>query len=191
MSLLDAILGRDKPVKSKTEALFGLTTCDLTMQSALDMVPTDKAAISFRPVSTGDWNDLEKEMNDLLDVSTHDSPLKWKWFTDDYGFKWVILEASEFENLVATANMIGQELTEHGFGAQLLAAIVQYKQSGGNKAYLIYNYKRGTFYPFVPDPNQKHARLNPVEFRISGALQKELPIEKEIESWYPLWGVPI
>ena len=191
MSLLDTLLGRDKPAKSKTDALFALTTCQLTMESALDMTPTNRAAISFRPVSTGNWNDLEREMNDLLNVSTHDSPLKWKWFSDDYGFKWVILEAAEFENLIATANMIGDELTEHGFGAQLLAAITQYKDAQGQNAYLIYNYKRGTFYPFVPNPSQHQERLNAEEFRISGTLQKELPIEKEIQSWYPLWGVPI
>ena len=191
MSFLDSLLGRDNPVKSKTDALFALTTCDLTMQSALDLTATNNAAISFRPVSTGDWNDLEREINDLLNVSTHDSPLKWKWFADDYGFKWVILEANEFENLIATANMIGDELTEHGFGAQLLAAIIQYKDNDGQQVYMIYNYKRGTFYPFVPDPHQTQQRLNSEEFRISGTLQKELPIEKDIRSWYPLWGVPL
>ncbi|HEV3309150.1 MAG TPA: hypothetical protein VG815_01320 [Chloroflexota bacterium] len=191
MSFLDALLGRDKPAKSKTESLFALTTCDLTMESALQMKPTNRAAISFRPVSTGDWADLEHEMNDLLDVSTHDSPLKWKWFADEFEFKWIILEANEFENLIATANMIGDELTEHGFGSQLLAAITQYTDHDGRNVYLIYNYKRATFYPFVPDPDHKQQRLNAEEFQISGTLQKELPIEKEIESWYPLWGVPL
>jgi len=191
MSFLDALLGRDKPAKSRTEALFALTTSELTMQTALDMTATNRAAISFKPVSTGDWGDLEKEMNDLLVVSTHDSPLTWKWFTDEYGFKWVILEAGELENLVATANMVGDELTEHGFGEQLLATIVQYRDGEGHQIYLIYNYKRGTFYPFVPDPTHNQERLNPLEFRISGTLQKELPIEKDVQSWYPLWGVPL
>ena len=191
MSLLDSLLGRDKPMKSKTENLFALTTCVLTMQAALDMAPTNQAAISFHPVSTADWADLEKEMTDLLQVSTHDSPLKWKWFTDEFEFKWVILEAGEFENLIATANMIGDELTDHGFGDQLLAAIIQFKDSTGRQVYLIYNYKRGTFYPFVPDPSRNQERLNPIEFRMSGTLAKELPIEKDVQSWYPLWGLPL
>jgi len=191
MSFLDTILGRDKPVKSKVDKLFGLTTCDVTMETALSMKPTNKAAISFRPVSTFDWGDLEKEIADLLEVSTHDSPLTWKWFTDEFEFKWVILEAKEFENLIATANMIGDELTDHGFGDQLLAAIVQYQDADANQVYLIYNYKRATFYPFVPDPAKTRERLNAEEFRISGTLAKELPIEKEVESWYPLWGVPL
>lgn len=191
MSLLDALLGRDKPVKSKTDALFALTTCQPTLQTELDMVATNRAAISFRPVSSGDWKNLESEIGDLLQVSTKDSPLQWRWFADDYGFKWVILEAGEFENLVATINMVGDELASHRFGDQLLASIVQFKDADGHQVYLIYNYKRGTFYPFVPNPDRTQDRLTAIEFRISGTLSKELPIEKEVESWYPLWGVPL
>ena len=191
MSFLDTLLGRDKPLKSKTDRLFALTTCEVTIETALDMKATNKAAISFRPVSTFDWDGLESEMQDLLKVSTQDSPLKWRWFTDEFEFKWVILEASEFENLIATANMIGDELTDHGYGDQLLAAIVQFTDKSGRSVYLIYNYKRGSFYPFVPDPSRDRERINSEEFRISGTLAKELPIEKEVESWYPLWGIPI
>lgn len=191
MSFLDAILGRDKPARSKTDALFALTTCEATMETELDMKATNAAAISFRPVSSGSWADLEREMADLLQVSGKDSPLQWRWFTDEYGFKWAVLQATEFENLIATANMIGEELTDHGFGEQLLATIVHYKDGQGRQIYLIYNYKRGSFYPFVPNPDRNQDRLTAIEFRVSGVLSKELPLEKEIASWYPLWGVPI
>ncbi len=191
MSLLDALLGRDKPAKSKTEALFALTTCEPTLVTELNLSPTNHAAISFRPVSSGDWTSMEQEIDDLLKVSTRDAPLEWKSFADDYGFKWIVLKANEFENLVATINMIGDELGSHGFGEQLLAAIVQLKDQNGRSAYLIYNYKRGTFYPFVPNPDRAQDRLNAEEFRMSGVLKGELPIEKEIEAWYPLWGVPL
>jgi PspA associated protein B len=92
---------------------------------------------------------------------------------------------------VATVNMISDELAAHGFGDQLLAAIFQYTDSEKRHVYLIYNYKRGSFYPFVPNPKKKQERLNALEFRISGVMQKELPIEKEVEAWYPLWGVPL
>jgi hypothetical protein len=191
VSFLDSLLGRDKPIKSKTEALFALTTAQLTIQTTLNMSATNRAAVSFRPVSTADWSGLESEMESLLKVSTQDAPLTWKWFTDEFEFKWAILEANEFENLIATTNMIGDELTDHGYGDQLLAAIVQFKDGDGKSVYLIYNYKRGAWYPFVPDPARNHERLNAEEFRISGTLAKDLPIEKEVESWYPLWGVPL
>lgn len=191
MSILDAVLGRDKPAKSKPDALFALTTAEPTLETELDMTATKRAAISFRPVSSGDWSGLEREISDLLEVSTKDSPLQWKWYTDNFGFKWVILDAGEFENLIATLNMVGDELTSHGFGEQLLASLVQFKDADDHQVYLIYNYKRGSFYPFVPNPERKQDRLTAIEFRMSGVLGKELPIEKDIESWYPLWEVPL
>jgi hypothetical protein len=191
MGFLDTIFGRDRPIKSRTDGLFALSTAQLTLETQLELTPTNEAAISFRPVSTAEWKSMETEMNDLLRVSVKDSPLQWKWQSDDYGFRWVIMHTDEYENLVATIHMMGDELTAHGFGEQLLAAIFQFRDSDSRNVYLIYNYKRGTFYPFVPDPNREHERLNAVEFQMSGALKTDLPIEKELEQWYPLWGVPL
>lgn len=191
MGFLDAIFGRDRPIKSKTEGLFALSTAELTLESQLELKTTNEAAISFRPVSNAEWKAMETEMNDLLNVSVKDSPLQWRWYSDEYGFRWVILHTEEFENLVATVHMLGDELGAHGFGDQLLAAIFQFRDANGRNVYLIYNYKRGTFYPFVPDPQREHERLNAVEFQMSGTLKTDLPIEQEIEQWYPLWGVPL
>jgi hypothetical protein len=53
----------------------------------------------------------------------------------------------------------------------------------------LYNYKRGTFYPFVPDRNR--TRDNAFELRLSSVLRGELQIETELEKWYALWGIPL
>jgi hypothetical protein len=29
-----------------------------------------------------------------------------------------------------------------------------------------------------------------LEFRMRSAMERELPIEKEMEKWHPLWGIP-
>jgi hypothetical protein len=29
-----------------------------------------------------------------------------------------------------------------------------------------------------------------VEMRLKSLIEKELPIEKNLEKWYPLWGMP-
>jgi len=29
-----------------------------------------------------------------------------------------------------------------------------------------------------------------LEFRLGSAMEGELPAEKEVEEWYPLWGIP-
>ena len=55
--------------------------------------------------------------------------------------------------------------------------------------YLIYNFKRGAFYPFVPAGPQQ--RDNERELVLRAQLGSELPIETELTRWFALWGIPI
>jgi hypothetical protein len=57
--------------------------------------------------------------------------------------------------------------------------------------YFIYNYKRGYWYPFVPDPDNPKQRLTERELQLKAQVGSELPLEPEIERWFPLWGIPI
>jgi hypothetical protein len=57
--------------------------------------------------------------------------------------------------------------------------------------YFIYNYKRGSWYPFVPDPESPKQRLTERELQLKAQVGSELPLEPEIERWFPLWGIPI
>ena len=56
--------------------------------------------------------------------------------------------------------------------------------------YWIYNYKRGTFYPFVPAAGDQQ-RDNERELVLKAQIGTELPVEPELERWFPLWGIPI
>ena len=44
--------------------------------------------------------------------------------TDTYGYEWVIVRDSDFEDLVTAVHLVASELKAQGFGAQLLAARV-------------------------------------------------------------------
>ncbi|MDQ2742157.1 MAG: hypothetical protein M3Z66_07640 [Chloroflexota bacterium] len=190
MSLFDALLGRDKPLKSKLDNLFGLSTAELTLATEFDLTPTNAAAVSFRRVSSGEFARLETEINDLLQASTKDSPLQWHSYTDNFGYQWIIVQAEEFSNLVATMHMISLELQDGGYGEQLLASVFQYRSvRTGQNVYWIYNYKRGTFYPFVPTGKQD--RDNAFEMRLNAIMSLELECERDLTKWYALWGIPL
>ena len=60
----------------------------------------------------------------------------------------------------------------------------------GKPVYFIYNYKRGTWYPFVPAGGEQQ-RSTERELQIKAQIGAELPIEQELERWFPLWGIPI
>lgn len=59
----------------------------------------------------------------------------------------------------------------------------------GRRAYLVYLYKRGTFYPFCPAGGEQ--RDNELELRLRGVLEGELPVEADLARWFPLWGLPL
>ncbi len=61
---------------------------------------------------------------------------------------------------------------------------------GAGLVYFIYNYKRGYWYPFVPAPGDEQ-RSTERELQLKAQMAKELPIEPEMDRWFPLWGIPI
>ena len=54
----------------------------------------------------------------------------------------------------------------------------------------IYNYKRGAFYPFVPAGGEQQ-RDSERELRLQAQIGDDLPVETELERWFPLWDIPI
>ena len=64
--------------------------------------------------------------------------------------------------------------------------------AGSNNArtlYLIYLAKRGTFYPFAPTGKEK--RDIEAELRMKAVLGHDLPLEQDLENWFPLWDLPV
>jgi hypothetical protein len=189
LSWLDSVLGRTKPVKSSLDQLFGMSTAEVTLNTELELKATGKAAISFRPVSSGEFQRLQHEIEELLKASTRDAPLEWHTTADSYGFQWVALHSSDFSNVVTTIHMISHELQDSNFGEQLLASVFEFKDPAGRSVFWVYNYKRGAFYPFVPTGGEN--RDNAFEMRLCGVMKQELQIEEDAARWYPIWGIPL
>ncbi|WP_326808039.1 MULTISPECIES: PspA-associated protein PspAB [unclassified Streptomyces] len=55
---------------------------------------------------------------------------------------------------------------------------------------LIYLYKRGTFYPFAPLPGAAEKRDNGLELQVRALLANDLPLEKDLSRWFPVWSAP-
>jgi PspAB-like protein len=189
MRLIDILLGRTRPVKPRVEKLFALSTSRITIAEKFDANPTGNAGICFKPVETSYFGFAESDLKQLLDLTGRETGSKVYTAKDNYGFRWILLADSEFEDLVATAHVVSQTLQERGFGEQMLAAVFEFSDGERHKIYWIYSYKRGNFYPFVPLPNRQ--RDNAYELRLRAVLEKELPVEPELERWYPIWDIPL
>ena len=82
------------------------------------------------------------------------------------------------------------ELQGGGYGDRLLAAVFAFRDEQAKPVYWIYNYKRGAFYPFVPAGGEQQ-RDNERELRLKAQIGADLPVEAELERWFPLWDIPI
>ena len=185
----DSLLGRSRPAPSKIERLFAMSTAQVTLETQLNLTSDIHAGIVFRPVESTYFEQASKELTDLLKLGTRDTGTEFKIEMDQFRFRWIILTDPQFEDLVATIHIISQTLVEDQFGEQLLASAFRFNTSDGQSVYWFYNYKRGSFYPFVPMKSGRQ-RDNALELRLSSAMERELPVEKELERWYPMWDIP-
>lgn len=184
---LDALLGTTRLPEAETERLFAISTATVTMQASLDLKPSGSAALCFRPVESARYDEAKREIEELLQISCREAGSTCRLETDRYHFTWMVIEDPDFEEIVAGIHMVSQTLIERGFGPYLLCAVFGF--AGAKKVYWIFNFKQGRFYPFVPQGDS--ARDSACEFRLRSLLEAELPIEQEVERWYPLWGIPV
>ncbi len=185
-----SILGESQPVKPNLEKLFALSTAHVTLTNEIGLEPGGRAGLCFKPLTSARFEGLGSDMQRLLQISAEESGTVISDDNDRYGYRWALLEDEQFEDLIATIHIFSQTLQEEGFGEQLLAAVFKFLR-GKQPVYWIYNYKSGNFYPFVPTDSAKRRRDNAYELRLRGLMQRELPLEPEIENWFPLWGVPV
>jgi hypothetical protein len=190
MRFLDALFGRTRLPRPKTEGLFTLVTAQLDLESNLGWRPAGKAALCLKPITTTEFEAVQAELEDLVKLAAHDSDTQVSIELDQYRYRWLIFADSDFEDLVGVIHIAGRELQDRGYGEQLLAAIFRFAR-GDELAphYLVYSYKRGAFYPFIPLPGQK--RDTAAEMRAGALLGDQLPAERDQARWYPLWDCPV
>jgi hypothetical protein len=136
------------------EDLFGMSTAYVTMYADLDFESVGEAALCFSAV-------------------------------DSHGYNWVVLTDDDEEDLVTSIHFAADTLVERGYGSRLLAAVFGFERArDGQQAYWVYSFRRGAYYPFVPDRGDHDRQL---EFKLDSVLDGELSVEPDKEYWYPLW----
>ena len=192
MGLANVLFGRKKLKDPARERLFAISTARITLQTELDLKPTGSAGVCFKPLSAGEFVRAENELQQLLEAVGTESGSKVERKSDEFGFEWLVVHDSEFEDLVATVHLVASELQARGFGPQLLAAVFPFEGGGfkEKRVYWIYGFKRGAFWPFVPT-GEGQERDNAEELELKAKLEKELPIEPDITRWFGVFEAPL
>jgi hypothetical protein len=189
VGLGDVLFGRKKLKGANLDKLFALSTAAITLATETSLKPAGVAAVVFKPLSAGDFMRAEADIDELLGVAARDSGSQVRRRSDSFGFQWMVIRDKDFEDLVTTTHLVSSELVDRGFGGQLLAAMFAFRD-GDRPVYLIYGYKRGTFWPFVPT-GEEQERDNAEELRLKNVLESELPIEPDLTRWLALFDAPL
>ena len=147
-----------------------------------------------------------KDTEEVVTATAGDLSGKVETRDDDYGYRWMILRSPAdkpcVEDLAVGINAVSGSIETAGYGDRLLCAVFAFDDRSsaggaagsapgrGSRVYFIYNYKRGSWYPFVAAPGDKQ-RNTERELQLKAQMAGELPIEPELERWFPLWGIPI
>jgi hypothetical protein len=190
VGFLDALTGRRKLAGPAKDRLFAISTGYVTMQTQLGIVSRGAAAVVFQPLATADFESIVKETEELVRATAADSATTVERRDDPYRFRWLILRGEDFDGLVVAINAISGALEAGGYGERLLCAVFAFQDDQARPLYWIYNYKRGSFYPFVPAGGREQ-RDNERELVLQAQMSRELPIEQELGRWFALWGTPI
>ena len=191
MGFLDVLRGK-RQIKQAvpTDRVFAMTTAQVTLEMQLGMTSSGRAAICFQPLATADFEQIVRDMEEVVRSSGEETGTTIETSDDDFGYRWMVLNDPDFEDLVVGLNTVSTALEGGGYGDRILAGVFPFRDEKGKPVYFIYNYKRGAFYPFVPAGGEQQ-RDNERERRLKAQIGQDLPVEPELERWFPLWGTPI
>jgi hypothetical protein len=190
MGLFDILTGKRKMKGPAESRLFAMSTAAITLDMTLELRSSGKAAIVFQPLATADFGSIVSDMEEVLRGTGEDTGTGVEKTDDSFGYRWMVLSDPDFEDLVVGINVVSQALQDGGYGERILCAVFAFRDNEDQPVYWIYNYKRGTYYPFVPAGGEQR-RDSERELRLKAQIGNELPVEPELERWFPLWGIPI
>ncbi len=190
MGLRDILTGRGSVKQPAAhERLFALTTAYVTLETAYGITSAGAAGIVVQALATSDFQAVLKDTEEVVRATAGDAGASVETVDDEFGFRWEIVRTSAVEDLVVAINGVSSSIETGGYGERLLCAVFAFRGAEGAPINFIYNYKRGSWYPFVPAPGDRQ-RSTERELQLKAQIGGELPIEPELERWFPLWGVP-
>jgi hypothetical protein len=201
VGLRDILTGRHEVKGPAPDRLFAISTAYVTLQAEHQIEPAGTAAIVFQALATSEFEATLRDMEEVVKATGGESGTSVSTQDDSYGYRWMVLRnpagAPCVEDLAVGINAVSSSIETAGHGERLLCAVFAFLDAQKRRIYFIYNYKRGFWYPFVPADGggggeaAAQQRSTERELQLKAQMASELPMEPELERWFPLWGIPI
>jgi len=183
----------------REEGIFSLTSAYITLETKLGLTSTNRCGICIKYVNGTYFSDTIGEVQEFLRISSSEFRTEHVLVNDKLGYLWIMLRGMSIEDILVASSGIADTISERGFRDQMLAAVFEFKKTVTPNAnlgssqldpqFLIYNFKREKFYPFVPFGVQEKRRSD-LELTLASIISKEVPWETDMTVWYPMWDMP-
>ncbi|MUV59075.1 hypothetical protein SAMN04487947_0215 [Halogeometricum rufum] len=184
-SILGTSAEADATRDADPEDLFGMSTAYITMEADLGFESVGAAALCFSSVDSTDFAETVEEVETILKAGEEETGTDFRLREDSHGWEWVVLEDDDPEDLVTSVHFAADEFIERGYGSRLLAAVFGFERDD-DRAYWIYSFRRGAYYPFAPERGRE--QNDRVLLKLESVLDGELELEPDKEYWYPMWS---
>ena len=186
MSFFDALFGRTRLKKPQFDPFFRLGA-SLPDLEAKWLAVAGSGAVCCRPSEEQAFSDALKQAEDVTRLYAQEHKLDLEFSDDKELFHWIVLRGA-VDDVLTGLHALGDTLADQGYGGALLAALFPFHDRGA-RTFLVYNYKRGRFYPFHPTAREDRDEAR--ELQLQTVLSPLVPMEPELERWYPLWDNPL
>jgi hypothetical protein len=182
---VEILFGEGTVSDADPDDLFDISTADVDLELG-GYESADRAGLCFSQVASVDFDAVVEEIEEILTASEIESYTDYRVVDDEYGYKWVLLEDPVFDDLVTLIHVASDTLITSGYENYLLCAVFAFE--GTVEVYWIYNFKRGTWYPFAPV--SEGTRASQTEADLTDLMDAQLDLEGDESRQYPLWGIP-
>jgi len=186
VSFFDALFGRTRLKKPQFDPFFRLSASMPDLE-AKGLAFAGSGGVCYRPSEEQAFQDAMHQAEDVVRLYAEEHGLKRESVDDREHFRWVVLHGGA-DDVLTGLHALGDTLADQGYGGALLAALFPFRDRGAT-SFLVYNYKRGRFYPFRPTGHQDRDEAR--EIQLQTLLTPLVPMEPELERWYPLWDSPL
>lgn len=185
MRLFQRLFGGSQasPATWKT-TLTSLGESALVLENTLKTFSVGQAALIVAPGEPPGLDDFIKSLQVKLGK-------RYSVTGDDQNHAWVIAKSSGLTNLTQSLQFSIDKLTQAGLESRILAAVFPFKWTD-RTIYWICRGRTLKFTPFALDGRgDSQLRDFTLEQRMEKASRKLFPTDRNVQNWFPLWGMPI
>jgi hypothetical protein len=198
--------------------MFALPSASITLQSAAGMSCSGHAGVCFKPPSGQGFEEMQAEVVSLLSMDgtgglhQEKDSFGYQWLVvEDTDIEQLVTRIHLVNSSLSDSGW-GPQLLCSVFGLAELPGGAMSGDAGGDSGgdaespalvetsagpgtllpstgYLVYLFKRGTFYPFVPDGHEH--RDTEQELKLKSLVADDLTVETDLDRWFPLWDLPV